>query len=1261
MALIETKSAANNAYDGIIHNGSPNPETIYGSNQSDSLYGEGGDDTIVPYLSSPGWRDTVNGGDGTDTLVVDFSGRLGGVSFAEVDVTSPGGTSIWYWISADTVEGETQIGSIDYRDFERFQVTGSSTADNSLRGGALDDYLVGGAGSDIIYGFGEVQFDSTGANSGNDTIDIGKGGSTGATTGVDTVQMGDNGDDHLIVDYSASTEIVRFAWYGGYGAGVDYYSGSAVTIGGVGTLYYSGVERFTLATGSANDVIATGNGADVIDAGGGNDSIDSGKGADKVDGGTGSDSWASDQSGVAAAILFNLNAAGATTLAGGAVVSGIEAFGNLVTGAGNDVLTALASGAPADTVTTGGGNDTVTLFSAGTAAATGSDSVGMGADGDDHLIVDYSASSEVVKFGWYGGYGGGVDYYSGGSSVTIAGVSKLLYSGVERFTVRTGSANDVIATGNGADVISGGAGNDTIDSGKGADKVDGGTGIDNWSSDQSGVAAAIILNLNLAGPTTIGGGAVVSGIERLGNLQTGLGNDVITTLASGGRADTVSTGAGNDSVTVYSAATGAATGSDTVHLGAGGDDHLIVHYAAATEAVKFTWYGGYGAGVDYYSSGSSVTIGGVSRLLYSGVERFTVRTGSANDVITTGNGADVISGGGGNDTIDSGKGADKVDGGTGIDSWASDQSGVAAAMILNLNLVGPTTLGGGAVVSGIERFGNLLTGTGNDVITTLAGGARADTINTGGGKDTVTVYSAATGAGTRLDTVAMGTEADGTGNDHLIVDYSAATEKVMFTFYSVSMIDEPGAHDHYTNALSVTIGGINTLSYSGVERFTVRTGSGNDYVEGSNRADVINTGSGNDSIYSRTGPDNVNGGAGADDWSASLSTATAAIVLNLNVTTPTTLAGGTIVQGIESFGYFGFETGSGNDVLTTWASGAYDDWVRTYAGNDTVTVFAATTALGTGNDTVDLGAGGTDHLIVDYSKSTERVVFGFAYAESAGADYRTEDVTIGGVSKLAYYGVDRFTVKAGSAGDSITTGSGADSLNGGGGADSMSGGAGNDTYYVDDIGDAVVEAGVTGGVDLVNSTVSYTLGADVEHLTLAGSSGASGTGNGSVNNITGNAGGNLLKGLGQNDILKGLAGNDTLQGGVGSDRLYGGTGNDVLRGDTLASDRGIDRFFFDSAPNATSNRDTIQDFNPTDDSIYLARSIFSAAGPAGTLAADAFYTMGVGTADAEDRIIYNKATGALFYDPDGTGALGAVQYATVTAGLTLSNADFIVF
>jgi Ca2+-binding RTX toxin-like protein len=53
--------------------------------------------------------------------------------------------------------------------------------------------------------------------------------------------------------------------------------------------------------------------------------------------------------------------------------------------------------------------------------------------------------------------------------------------------------------------------------------------------------------------------------------------------------------------------------------------------------------------------------------------------------------------------------------------------------------------------------------------------------------------------------------------------------------------------------------------------------------------------------------------------------------------------------------------------------------------------------------------------------------------------------------------------------------------------------------------------------------------------------------------------------------------------------------------------------------------------------------------------------MGVGTADAEDRIIYNKGTGALFYDPDGTGALGAVQYATVTAGLTLSNADFIVF
>jgi Ca2+-binding RTX toxin-like protein len=69
--------------------------------------------------------------------------------------------------------------------------------------------------------------------------------------------------------------------------------------------------------------------------------------------------------------------------------------------------------------------------------------------------------------------------------------------------------------------------------------------------------------------------------------------------------------------------------------------------------------------------------------------------------------------------------------------------------------------------------------------------------------------------------------------------------------------------------------------------------------------------------------------------------------------------------------------------------------------------------------------------------------------------------------------------------------------------------------------------------------------------------------------------------------------------------------------------------------------------------------VFTAAGAAGTLAAGAFVT-GSAAADADDRIIYNNATGALIYDSNGTGAGGATQFALLSTGLALTNSNFTV-
>ncbi|MBS0310274.1 MAG: hypothetical protein JSR88_02910, partial [Proteobacteria bacterium] len=119
-----------------------------------------------------------------------------------------------------------------------------------------------------------------------------------------------------------------------------------------------------------------------------------------------------------------------------------------------------------------------------------------------------------------------------------------------------------------------------------------------------------------------------------------------------------------------------------------------------------------------------------------------------------------------------------------------------------------------------------------------------------------------------------------------------------------------------------------------------------------------------------------------------------------------------------------------------------------------------------------------------------------------------------------------------------------DTLDGGTGADQMSGGSGNDTYVVDNFGDVLTEA-ANEGVDTVRSSISHTLGANLENLVLTGSTAINGSGNALNNLLIGNAGNNILYGDAGVDTLLGYAGNDRLNGGAGNDFLQGGQGNDT--------------------------------------------------------------------------------------------------------------------
>lgn len=160
--------------------------------------------------------------------------------------------------------------------------------------------------------------------------------------------------------------------------------------------------------------------------------------------------------------------------------------------------------------------------------------------------------------------------------------------------------------------------------------------------------------------------------------------------------------------------------------------------------------------------------------------------------------------------------------------------------------------------------------------------------------------------------------------------------------------------------------------------------------------------------------------------------------------------------------------------------------------------------------------------------------------------------------------------------------------------------------------------------------------------------------------FTGDGGNEIAEGFDGNDTLFGGDGNDTLDGGDDADTVDGGNGADVvnggLGGDTLTGGTGADAFVFSTALGG-GNIDVVVGFNVADDTIHLDVSIFTGIG-LGALAANAF-VIGAAAADADDRIIYNAATGALFYDADGNGGGAAVQFATLAPGLALTSADFL--
>jgi len=496
---------------------------------------------------------------------------------------------------------------------------------------------------------------------------------------------------------------------------------------------------------------------------------------------------------------------------------------------------------------------------------------------------------------------------------------------------------------------------------------------------------------------------------------------------------------------------------------------------------------------------------------------------------------------------------------------ATDMGGATASQTFSLAI---------DAVTGIT-----LTGTAaND---TLAGTRRNDTLDGGAGRDRMT---------------------GGAGNDIYMVDNTGDTV--------LELVDE--GNDTVISTVSLTLAanvenlvltGTANLSGTGNALDNVLTGNvGSNTLNGGLGADTMVGGSGNDTYHVDNVGDVVTelAGEGTDRVISTISYALGDNVENLTLSGTDAIngAGNALANSLTGNAAANvLDGGDGNDSLT---GGGGNDSLLGGAGNDTLNggLGTDTMAGGTENDTyyvdnvgdvvTELAGEGTDRVIstIGYTlgDNVENLTLsGTDAIDGTGNDLNNTIVGNGATNVLSGLGGND-SLTGGDSNDTLLGGAGNDTLNGGLGTDTMAGGTENDTYYVDNVGDVVTEfAGE--GTDRVISTVGYTLGDNVENLTLSGTDAIDGTGNALANSLAGNAASNLLNGGDGNDslngaagidFLEGMAGNDTLSdtsgygyfnGGAGTDRLTGGAWADFFLGgtgnDTISTGDGNDIVVFD--------------------------------------------------------------------------------------------------
>jgi Ca2+-binding RTX toxin-like protein len=366
------------------------------------------------------------------------------------------------------------------------------------------------------------------------------------------------------------------------------------------------------------------------------------------------------------------------------------------------------------------------------------------------------------------------------------------------------------------------------------------------------------------------------------------------------------------------------------------------------------------------------------------------------------------------------------------------------------------------------------------------------------------------------------------------------------------------------------------------------------------------------------------------------------------------LAGNDTLTGGEGTDKFKFSAGDGEDIVTDLIAGETVE-INGYASAQSITQ--------SGSDVVVVLSTNDSITFQNATVATVQAALQFIPPSSPTEGDDTLDGTSGDDVIDGLGGNDMInglggadSLDGGAGNDSLTGGDGNDRLDGGSGDDAMAGGAGQDKYFVDSPGDTITEL-LGEGSDTVHSSISWTLGANLETLILDGTANINGTGNTGTNVIRGNSGANSLSGGGRGDRLYGNGGNDTLHGGNGADLLEGGAGQDLLIGST-----GADKFVFrngDFAGLTTTTADRIADFSQAEgDTIDLG--LVDADSLTGGDQAFTFIGTGAFTSTAGELRYQVVNTNVFVYgDTNGDGAADfMIRLANFTAPLTES--DFVI-